>query len=237
MSEGLSSGLPPEVLEALRRLELQHAPEEPPQKDERPSLKDVPYLDILEQRPGLTATIKTTMNQLAAAGMDVPVFHITSRAIRFADGSEQTTGYLESIQQYGLRARDTNVAALMERESSAHIAPPGYFAQNPHKLLRAMAESLSHYAHHGSRTNKQTLGENRDAGAGVPAMVVIDASGVPLIQGSDYHDHFMLGEAVPPSRITGVLDLAGRRPINTSDVASITEEFLAATAKYADSIR
>jgi hypothetical protein len=235
MSEGLSSGLPPETIEALRTLSISEV--QPAEQEERISLKDMPYVDVLEREPELEVAIRDVMDRLAQTEIDVPLFHITSRAIRFADGSERSTGYLESIQQHGLRARDTNVAALMERDASVYIAAPEYYAKNPHKFLRAMAESLSHYAHHGSRTNKETLGEQRDAGVGVPALVMIDASDVPLIPGSDYDDHFKLGEVVPPSRIVSVLDLAGRKPANPEDVADIAGEFIAAASKYADSAK
>lgn len=222
MTEGLTGGISPESREALRRFsdtlpEVQES--DSPQEDENISLKDAPYREVLETHPELERTIASTMDTLARAGLPVPVFHVTSRAIRFPDGSEVSSGYLESIARSGFRARDTNVAALMERDASARIADPNYFAHNPHKFLRAMAESLSRYAHHGSRTNKETLGEYREAGVGVPTMAVIDASGVSLVPGSDYDDHFLLGDLVPPSHIVGMVDLADRRPINLEDMA------------------
>lgn len=236
MTEGLTGGISPEALAALQKLSssLPEASERPtsPQGD-RVSLKDAPYLDILQKQPELAETIGDTMDRLTQAGLEVPVFHVTSRAIRFPDGSEQSTGYLENISQNGFRARDTNVAAFMERSVSARIADPGYFADNPHKFLRAMAESMGRYVHHGSRTNKQTLDKHRDAGVGLPTMVVIDASGVPLVPGSDYDDHFMLGEVVPSSRIIGNIDLTGRKPINLDDVTVVAEAFLKQTEQYA----
>ncbi len=228
MSEGLQSGLPPEALEALRRLNLTDY-EPPADHTDVPgkiTLKDRPYADLLHSQPELAAAITDTMQRIAEHDIEVPIFHITSRAIRYPDGSEQSTGYLENIAQNGLRARDTNVAALVERGDTTHIASPEYFAQNPHKLLRSMAESLGHYSHHGSRTNKASLGGMREAGVGTPTMLVIDATDVPLVPGTDYDDHFMLGETVPASKIMGYVDLAGRKPINPEDVAAVTYDYL-----------
>jgi hypothetical protein len=235
MTERLTGGISPEAQEALQRLSLAVTPDaavSPPQ-EQRISLKDKPYADTLQAQPELEALITHGMDRLTQAGLAVPVFHITSRAVRLPDGSEQSTGYVENITQNGFRARDTNVAVFTQREDNiVHIADPQYFAEKPYKFLRAMAESLGRYAHHGSRTNKATLGEHRDEGTGLPTMLIIDASKTPLVPGSDYEDHFMLGETVSPTLIVGDVDLYGKKPINTEDVATIAEEFLRQTEKY-----
>lgn len=192
---------------------------------EKISLKDKHYLDLLKSDPELEGQIADAMTKLDEHGLSVPVFHITSRAVRLPDGGESSTGYLENIAQNGLRANDTNVAALMERGPDAHIAPPSYFKNHPHKFLRAIATSLQHYGHHGSRTNKASLDDRRDQGKGVPVMLVIDPTDVLLIPGTDYDDHFMLGEPVDSSRIIGAIELSGRRPIDPNDVAQVAKEY------------
>lgn len=224
----MQTGLSPESLAKLAAIEVSENSNREPAAKERVSLKDKPYIDILRDNPELEAQIVAAMGELAEVGMNVPVFHITSRAIRLENGIEQTTGYLENIAENGFRARDTNVAALMERGSDARIGTPLYFRDAPHKFLRAMATSLKHYAHHGSRTNKASLTEQRDQGEGIPVMLLIDTTKTPLIPGTDYDDHFQLGEAVNPSHIVGMVELTGLKAAKPTDIAEIAQGYASA---------
>jgi hypothetical protein len=230
--QGLHQGLPADVLAELSAMPLAETSQVPQPATDRVSLKDLPYVDVLRDSPELAEGIGRTMKGLEDRGMDMPVLHITSRGIRLADGAEQSSGFLESMMANGLRARDTNVAAFVERSTSTSIADPRYFDAHPDKLLHAMAISLGHYAHHGSRTNKASLGEAQNAGVGLPTMLVIDATSTPLLPGSDYDDHFRLGEDIPPSHIMGEVDLGGRKPINPEDVAAVTRQFLDVVDAY-----
>jgi len=234
MSERLTGGLAPEALAALAALELDE-PVTPFQREaDKIPLKDQPYVDLLHAHPELGAAITGTMTRLVEEDREVPVLHVTSRAVRLPDGTEQSTGYLENIGFTGLRARDTNVAAMMQRGATTSIGSAAYFAQNPHKLLRAMGESLSHYSHHGSRTNKDSLGDMRESGVGTPTLLVIDATETDLIPGTDYDDHFLLGEPVDPSNIMGTVDLVGRKPNNPLDVAAVTTDVLEVINEHID---
>lgn len=226
MREELHTGLSPDALAVLSDLKVEDSHIPQVEVEEKTSLKDRPYLDILREQPELEALITDVMKKLEDEAAAVPIFHITSRAIRYSDGSEQSTGYLENIAQQGLRPKDTNVAALMEREPVTQIAEPSYFKENPHKLLRSMSTSLQHYAHHGSRTNKASLENQRDQGKGTPVMLIIDPSNLALVSGTDYDDHFMLAEVADPSLIIGVVELTGRKVGRTTDVAEITRDYL-----------
>jgi hypothetical protein len=234
MTERLTAGLPPDILRALSQLALSDEVVATATRESRPSLKDAPYLDVLARRPELERDITTAMAKLKLAGLELPVLHVTSRATRFPDGTEHSTGYLENIQANGFRARDTNVAALVQRGPTTHVADPEYFAENPHKLLRAVGDSLGRYAHHGVRTNKQSLGGQRDAGRGVSTLLVIDAADVPLIPGTDYDDHFMLGGEVSAGHIMGSIDLEGKKAGNPEDVAAVVQDMVGMAAQYAD---
>lgn len=234
MTERLTSGLSPDALRALSTLTFDEQVDAPTIKKPRPSLKDIPFIEELDRNPELDAEIVTTMAKLRLMGLRVPVFHVTSRAVRFEDGTEQSTGYLENIEANGLRARDTNVAAFMRKGAVTEVADPEYFVENPHKFLRSMSESLRRYAHHGTRTNKQSLGDQREAGVGVPVMLVVDATNTPLSPGSDYDDHFKLGEQISADRIMGTVELDGRKSRDPDDLAATARDFLDVAAKYAD---
>ena len=231
MNEHLQSGLSSEALAKLSALQLKEAGA-PVSAKEKKSLKDKPFLDTLHEDPELEDRIIVAMDLLEKTGIDIPIFHVTSRAVRLVDGAEQSTGYLENIAANGFRAHDTNVAALMERSANTHIASPAYFKDFPYKFLRAMSTSLRHYAHHGSRTNKASLESQRDQGKGVSVMLVIDPTNVPLVPGTDYDDHFTLGEVMKPSRIMGMVELSGRNPADPAQVAQIAKEYIGAIEAY-----
>ncbi len=197
-----------------------------PDRGPRQSKKDAPYVAVLKDNPTLTEDINSTMQRLIEKGIPMPVIHITAEKMRLADGTEVSTGYRESIDTQGFRPRDTNVAAFVERGNSVHLANPQYFLRHPYKLLRNIAEVVEHYKHHGSRTNKASLGENREQGRGLPAMMIIDSRGVQLLKGTDYDDHFILHNPVPATNILGSISLDGRNTHNTQDLKAITEEFL-----------
>ena len=226
----MQTGLSSESLAKLTAIEVSEGNEGNFIAQEKISLKDKPYIDMLRDNPELEIQIMGAMDKLVDASMDVPVFHITSRAIRFKSGAEQTTGYIENIAEKGFRARDTNVAALMERGSDARIGTPMYFRDAPYKFLRAIATSLMHYGHHGSRTNKESLTEQRDRGEGVPVMLLIDATETPLIRGTDYDDHFQLGEPVDPSHIVGMVELSGLKVSKSADLAKVAQGYTSAVS-------
>jgi len=229
----LEHQLPDEVVRQLKELDLDASVPEQLQP-ERVSFKDQPYVELLQQNPDLRRAIVASMSLLSERRAPVPIIHITSSAVQLPDGSAQTTGYLESITSEGLRARDTNVGCLVEQGESTHVASSEYFAMHPHKFVRALATTLQHYIHHGSRSNKASLGDARDAGQAIPAMVMIDATDVSLLRGTDYDDHFTLGGSVAPERIIGLVDVAGRRPGDLGDMAIVAQDFLERVDEYLD---
>lgn len=195
-------------------------------KKDRTPRKDKLYVQALEESPKLGEQIRQALRRLAEKGIPMPIVHVTSRAVHHVDGTEISTGYIENIQKNGFRPRDTNVAAFTERGNSVRIGSPDYFLSNPHKLLRDMAEIISHYQYHGIRTNKTSLGKIKDQGVGIPTMLVIDTRGVQLLKGTDYDDHFRLYNQVPASNIMGAIDLDGKNSSDISDIKTVTREFV-----------
>ncbi|TAH33534.1 hypothetical protein EYC58_01030 [Candidatus Saccharibacteria bacterium] len=223
--------LPDEVVRQLRELNLHSDVSEEP-RPERIPLKDKPYIELLQQYPDLRQAIVASMTSLSEHDIPVPIIHITSSSVQLADGSSRTTGYLESMTSEGLRARDTNVGCLIEQGDSSRIASGEYFALYPHKFVRALATTLQHYIHHGSRTNKMSLGEAREAERATPVIVMIDATGVPLLRGTDYEDHFILGDSVTPDRIIGLVEVTGKKPSNSEDMVVVVHDFLEKMGGY-----
>jgi hypothetical protein len=195
------------------------------------SRKDTRYVRLLEQDESLKNKITSTMQALAERHNPMPLMHVTTKAVRFEDGNEESTGYIENIQSNGFRARDTNVSAFIDPSNSTHFRSPSYFADNPHKLLRQLDQILEKYGHHGVRTNKQSLGEKRDQGVGVPVMMLIDSREVQLIKGSDNEDHFILHNRVPPDRIMGTVALKGDA-IHSLGIITVSHEFVATIDNY-----
>lgn len=151
--------------------------------------------------------------------------YFTSSAIRFPDGSQQSTGYLENIQANGFRAKDTNVAVLTTRDGKSQIANPGYFKEHPDDLLEDFVVILKRYRHHSTRTNKQSLGEHRETGVGVPALIVIDGK-IPMKRGTDYEDHYIFDQAVPADKILGTLDIDDVNPNDLNSVCGLVDQYL-----------
>jgi hypothetical protein len=213
----------------LRKLgEIKDTPEvQPtnPHKDQG-GRKDRVYTQAIQEVPELGERITQTLRSLSEHRIPMPITHVTSRTVRYEDGTEVSTGYIENIQANGFRPRDTNVGAFIERGNSVRIGSPEYFAANPHKFLRSIAEIISHYKHHGIRTNKPSLGEAKDQGVGLPTMLVIDTRGVQLLKGTDYDDHFRLHNQVPASNIVGAIDLDGKTSSNIDDVKIVANEVI-----------
>lgn len=170
---------------------------------------DIFCRELLEQNPELKIKIVEKMEKLKEGGEFLPIVHITSRAIRSEQGGDDLdTGFLENIKNEGFHRRDTNVAVFVRRGTRTSPAEPDFYIEKPEEFIKALRIFLQRYSHHGLRTNKNILGENRDSGQGVPIAVVIDGS-VPIEHGSDYDDHYILKSMVTPDKILGEIDLDG----------------------------
>lgn len=198
-----------------------------PDSEERVSKKEIDIFcrELLANNSELREEISRQMENLSAQNLPMPIIHITSKAIKRGD-EMVSTGFVENIEEKGFRKRDTNIGAFVERGRKTSIAKPDFFIKKPEEFIKSLRLFLQRYLHHGTRTNKQALGEFRDSGSAIPAMILIEG-GVKLEHGSDYDDHYILKEGTTPEQIIGIFDLnEDRNPISKDGVAYIAKKLL-----------
>lgn len=186
-----------------------------------------PWREIIESDKELGEKIKSVFGSSTL----IPAIHITSRAFRTDEG-EVESGFIDNILKNGFRARDTNIGVFMGRDGIRKPAIPLDFVNKPEKFLRELETLIRHYYHHGTRTNKELLGDRRDVGEGLPVMLLLDVTDVPLEQGSDYEDHYKLGTSVPRSKIVGEVNLESIGAEIREKLPEIATNFLNLTQDY-----
>lgn len=209
--------------------------DEPSQESvqEKPSQKaiDVFCREVLADNPEIKGQVITQMRKMADLNLSLPLVHITSEAVKYNDNTVKSSGFLENINQNGLRPRDTNVAAFVQRQNTTELALPDYFAAQPELFIKDLVLILRRYVHHGVRTNKNIY-ENKNEGEGVPVMILVDGH-TNLIKGSDFDDHFILADKVLPDKIIGKIDLDQARDLHSiTDIASIASQMLEQVDTY-----
>lgn len=193
---------------------------------------DVFCRELLSHYPELHKQIINQMHFYAETKIPMPVIHITSKAIHDENGTELRTGFIENIKKSGFRKRNTNVGAFVERGKTTTIAQPDYFSAHPEDFIKSLRLFLARYIHHGSRTNKDALLDQKNKGYGFPAMIIINGN-VQLEHGSDYDDHYILPEGSGPQDIIGEIDLSKHNYHRSEeDITYIVEEMLKQTADY-----
>ncbi|NMB70508.1 hypothetical protein GYA27_04955 [candidate division WWE3 bacterium] len=185
------------------------------------------YRETLEANPEIRDKIVSVFSAIDT----VPAIHITSRAFENKEG-RYSSGFLENIQANGFREKDTNVGVFMKRDGTRHLAISDDFVNSPEKFLKELEILLNHYYHHGVRTNKNVLGNTQTESIGIPTMLIVDISDTKLIPGSDYEDHYKLGESVAGNKIIGEIDLEGIGPRIREELPRISFEFLNQIEKY-----
>lgn len=163
--------------------------------------------ELLLEQPELQKAIETVFAQMESQQIPLPLMHVTSS--RFEGSStDGMPSFVDHIRQRGFRARDTNVAALMDRRVNPPIvSDAARFAVAPSAFVKEIILVLQRYLHHGVRANKAVLGTQRDRVVGVPVLLLVEG-GVGLERGSDYDNHFRLTEAWSGEHVFGVVDLS-----------------------------
>lgn len=167
----------------------------------------------------------------------VPVVHITSDSIINPKGETLPTSFLQDIQKYGFRGnRDTNVGGF-NKATQLSLGTPKDFIAEPLEFIRDLHDILE-YMKHGLRTNKPCLGELKKQGQGVPSMIMIDPTNLPLTRGTDRPSHYQFKKSVSPDRIIGTVKLIREKKLinrfNPEDLRWIASEFLDQTRMYAE---
>jgi len=162
-----------------------------------------PYKEILEKDQSLREQIVETFSTI----QNIPAVHITSESFKMGD-QIISSGFIENITENGFRPKDTNIGVFMKRDGFREPATPSEFVNEPEKFLRELDLSINNYSHHGIRTNKNILGQEYENYVGIPVMLLIDVANTMLIPGSDYDNHYKLGESVSSERIIGKIDLS-----------------------------
>jgi len=204
---------------------LDRSDQEPAQ--EKPSQKEIDVFcrEVLADNPEIKDQIITQMQKMAGLNLALPLVHITSEVVKYPSNTIKSSGFLENINQNGLRSRDTNVAAFVQRQNTTELASPDYFTDQPELFIKDLILILRRYVHHGVRTNKNIY-ENKNEGEGIPVMILVDGH-TNLIKGSDFDDHFILADKVLPDKIIGKIDLDQMRDLHsTIDIASIVGQML-----------
>ncbi len=198
---------------------------------EKPSQKtlDIFARNLLEQNPELKTSILSTMQLLNQERLELPVIHITSVGIK-KDEETVTTRFIENIKQNGFRSRHTNVGAFVKRGNKTQRATAQYFIYHPEEFVKSFYLLLQRYAHHGKRTNKEVLGENRDLGEGIPEIIIIEGN-VELERGSDYDDHFTLAQGASADQIIDEIDLESYKPYR-EHLNELLKQFLEKISAY-----
>ncbi|MBI2473465.1 hypothetical protein HYV70_02855 [Candidatus Uhrbacteria bacterium] len=198
------------------------------QQKERISKKKIDLFcrELLEENPLLRETITKQMSFLREHKLPLPAVHITSKSLLQKDGTQQSTGFVENIKKNGFRKRDTNVGIFIRRGQKPVPANPEFFEVNPQEFIKSVRLFLERYTRHGLRTNKQVLGDFREKGKGIPAMVLIQGN-LALEHGTDYDDHFILKEGTSPDEIIGSIDLEKHNePTSKEDLTHLVQEIL-----------
>ncbi|MBI3952375.1 MAG: hypothetical protein HY336_00260 [Candidatus Doudnabacteria bacterium] len=172
-------------------------------KSQRPL--DVFSRELLESNPEVKLSIESVMAFLAESGLELPAIHITSGEIRTPEGTVPT-GFLKNIHTFGLKRRQSNLAVFIKRKPYEEIAGPEFFRANPEEFIKDLYLILKRYAYHGLRTNKDALGEKKNAGNGAPVMLLVEGP-LKLDKGSDYDDHYIAKDPIKPGKIFGDLEL------------------------------
>lgn len=204
-----------------------------PYSKERVSKKEMDIFcrELLENNPELREEILRQMENLRAQNLPMPIVHITSKAIKKGE-DVVSTGFVENIEENGLRKRDTNIGTFIERGKKMSIAKPNFFIKKPEEFIKSLKLFLQRYLHHGLRTNKQALGELRGSKNAVPTIIFIEGN-VKLEHGSDYDDHYMLKEGTTPEQIIGIVDLnEHRNPESQDDIAYVAKCLLELLASH-----
>lgn len=186
--------------------------------------KNLRYREFLLRHTDLEQKIKDVLTIFKEQNIPLPFTHITSKAQKFKNGESVSTGFVESIQSEGFKIH-TNVGSFVKRGHKTELADAQYFINNPHMFIRSVDDLIKQYVHHGYRTNKQILGQDRDKGIGIPVMFLVDGS-VNVRRGTDYHDHHILSEPVLPDRILGVIELEGKNRNKEDDMNYIVDAML-----------
>lgn len=190
---------------------------------------DIFSRQILENAPDLRKRISETLQILEQHNSEMPLIHITSREIK-RNNEVVSTGFIENIKQRGFKARHTNVGSFIERGAKSQIAQPNYFITNPEELIKDLYTILQRYGHHGIRTNKEALVENRNAEEAIPTLLLIDGN-THLDKGTDYDDHYLLAEDLSGDRILGDIDLNLYKPYR-EHLADLLDAMLTCIKKY-----
>ena len=208
---------------------------EGPKSKERQTDIDRFCRELLLEQPELQKAIETVFAQMESQQIPLPLMHVTSS--RFEGSStDGVPSFVDHIRQRGFRARDTNVAALMDRRVNPPIiSSAARFAVAPSAFVKEIILVLQRYLHHGVRANKAVLGTQRDRVVGVPVLLLIEG-GVSLERGSDYDNHFRLTEVWSGEHLFGVVDLSrvssyqdpAFLPVLQEIVAGFQQQYLAA---------
>lgn len=226
----ISEMLNPEVVEQLEQMKS-NAPDESVKEDTNNEIvkKDrlKLYKEMLEENPSLKEKIVETFS----TAQNIPAIHITTESFKMGD-KVISSGFIENITENGFRPKDTNIGVFMKREGFREPATPLDFVDKPEKFLRELETIIRHYYHHGIRTNKNILGQEYEGYVGIPVMLLVDVADKTLIPGSDYEDHYKLGESVSSERIIGKIDLEEIGSKIKEELPRIALEFTDKVAKY-----
>lgn len=203
------------------------------QAEQKPSQKQIDIFcrEILQNNHELKTEIQRCMHILNENNVYMPIIHITSDAIQ-TQTNKINTGFIENIMKSGFKQKDTNVAVFLEGSGGAAFTNPEYFENNPEEFIKNIKLFIKRYVHHGLRVNKDSLKELKNNGVGIPKMIIIEGN-VELQHGSDYDNHYILEETVPPEKIIGNIDLSEHnRSASSKDIEYIAKEFVKLLHSY-----
>jgi len=213
----------------LSQYDFGDEPEQP--VPERLSQKpiDIFSREVLAKYPQLAEQIMSVLEKLTADNEQLPLIHFTTDRIKYTDGREISTGFVENIEDNGFRARDTNMGAFIGRNGIEGVGDPKQFVK-PEELVKSYKLILDKYLHHGIRTNKQILGGR--GGIGQPVMILVNGD-LPKQHGTDYENHFILTDGSLPTDILGIVSMSGKKSSSLDDVGTSLQEFLDVVGKSA----
>jgi hypothetical protein len=148
--------------------------------------------------------VERVLRGLTERNLPLPVVHFTSRAVQVSGTDCAGTGFVESIFQNGLKPVSSNVGAFVIRHGHQwKLAKPADL--DPVAAMSQVLLFIFRYLKHGVRTNKDSLHGLREAGKGVPVMMVANPGLTDLRSGMDGVDHFVIVSALPPAAIIGAM--------------------------------